>query len=251
MLHTPPPPDWNPCPNPFVSRHLPLLDPLFLGLPLPPVSRFDVPQLSEAHMMDWGNTTWTADSLLSFFCETMLPRFDADRPEDFQSFLSKSGCRSVEAYRKRAFSACEEGDAGTDEIGVFMWYTGATIVTTTSAGGGLFVSVPTAYAEAGEPSEAPWPCPPGTIMYLVMENAHWSYLSTASSLGHKGSSVFPAPSPLFLDNLHAGQEPSLEFFVMFATWTCITTHSIFIRGRVRCSFAIETSWRRCTHNLQS
>jgi hypothetical protein len=163
---------------------------------------------------------WLPNSLLTFFCDTMLPWFEANRPDRYNSFLEKRKVASIEEYRGIATSTEQRGDAGSDEIVLFNIYTGVHIEEYLSAGAGLFVGaqLPSPHTEVGELVEPPWRCPPGTNFKLVMENNHWSYLGTPSSWGHKASTQFPAPSPTWLRILERATEDRKLFGDVAATW---------------------------------
>ena len=163
---------------------------------------------------------WLPNSLLTFFCDTMLPWFEANRPDRYNSFLEKRKVASIEEYRGIATSTEQRGDAGSDEIVLFNIYTGVHIEEYLSAGAGLFVGaqLPSPHTEVGELVEPPWRCPPGTNFKLVMENNHWSYLGTPSSWGHKASTQFPAPSPAWLRILERATEDRKLFGDVAATW---------------------------------
>ena len=47
---------------------------------------------------------WLPNSLLTFFCDTMLPWFEANRPDLYNSFLVKRKVASIEEYRGSATS---------------------------------------------------------------------------------------------------------------------------------------------------
>ena len=75
-------------------------------------------------MLDPHSNVWNAYSLLKWFCDVLLPWFKANQPDICDSFLRQRKVTSVEEYKKSASSTDIAGDAGSDEIVLFMIYTG-------------------------------------------------------------------------------------------------------------------------------